>query len=248
MQRESWPGTPAMAGAYGQASHHARPRKENPITRTLGTFGFLADASRRRPGGRFAYWVASVALMLAGASLFAVPFYTAYVASHLQHQAAQQLATGQTLGAYRTHKLAIGEAVTRLRIPKLGVNVIVVEGTSGNALRAGAGHYEETALPGDVGNVAIAGHRTGFGEPFRNLDQLRPGDLIYLDTPLGPYTYKVSASVDGHVNPWITDPDDWAVTVPLPTPTLTLTTCDPPHTSHNRLIVRADMISGQIFA
>ena len=69
---------------------------------------------------------------------------------------------------------------------------MVVEGTGASALRAGAGHYPNTPLPGEEGNVAIAGHRTTYGKPFANLDRLKPGDEIILETPVGKYTYKVS--------------------------------------------------------
>ena len=123
-----------------------------------------------------------------------------------------------------------------------------MEGTTGNALRAGAGHYTTTPLPGERGNVAIAGHRTGFGEPFRHLDAMRPGDIITLETPVGNYTYEVMADVDGHKNPWVTHPRDFSVIAPTQEAVLTLTTCDPPHTSLKRLIVRAKLIKSVPFS
>ena len=69
----------------------------------------------------------------------------------------------------------------------------MVEGTTQDALRAGAGHYPETALPCGAGNVAIAGHRTTFGQPFNRLDEVAPGAEITLETPLGTCTYRVAA-------------------------------------------------------
>src|SRR5439155_8227966 len=72
------------------------------------------------------------------------------------------------------------------------VDVVVVEGTTPSALKAGAGHYPGTPLPCEDGNVAIAGHRTTYGKPFANIDQLRTGDLITLDTPVGSCIYEVS--------------------------------------------------------
>jgi sortase A len=160
----------------------------------------------------------------------------------------------QAIELYKTRQIKVGGALTRLRVDKMGacatckINVIVVEGISGNALRAGAGHYETTALPGENGNVAIAGHRTGFGEPFRHLDALRPGDKITLDTPIGTYIYQVIPPFDGHGNPWVTHPQDTTVLYPTFEASLTLTTCDPPHTSKNRLIVRAKLIQSQVVA
>ena len=68
-------------------------------------------------------------------------------------------------------------------IPALNVDTVVVEGTGATALRAGAGHYPNTPLPGEEGNVAIAGHRTTYGKPFANLDRLAVGDA---DRPRDP--------------------------------------------------------------
>jgi LPXTG-site transpeptidase (sortase) family protein len=130
-----------------------------------------------------------------------------------------------------------GEPLTRLEIPKLGVDVIVVQGTSLSALRAGAGHYPSTPLPGQRGNVAIAGHRTTYGRPFNRIDELRPGDEIILTTPAGRYVYKVSKM------PWVTDPYDWTVAGPSSDYLLTLTSCHPKGSAAHRIIVRAKLAS-----
>ena len=130
-----------------------------------------------------------------------------------------------------------GDPLTRLEIPKLGVNVIVVQGTSLEALRAGAGHYPSTPLPGQRGNVAIAGHRTTYGRPFNRIDELRPGDAIVLTTPADRYVYKVSKM------PWVTDPYDWTVTGPSNDYLLTLTSCHPKGSAQHRIIVRATLAS-----
>lgn len=131
-----------------------------------------------------------------------------------------------------------GDPLTRLEIPKLGVDVIVVQGTSLSALRAGAGHYPSTPLPGERGNVAIAGHRTTYGRPFARVDELRKGDTIILTTPVGRYVYKMSR------DPWVTDPYDWSVAGPSNDFLLTLTTCHPKGSARERLIVRAALASG----
>lgn len=245
-QRENWP----SEGTGFKPAGEAAPRKENAVKRFGATIGFLADASRRRPGGRRVLWVLVSLLAITGVGMMTYPFATQIWANQIQKDKQKQFASDELLNAYKTDTVGAavgeGEALTRLQIPKLKVDVIVVEGVSGNALRAGAGHYPESALPGDVGNVAIAGHRTGFGQPFRNLDQLKPGDTIIMTTPVGKYTYKVMAPFDGHGNPWITHPLDWTVIAPTPTPVLTLTTCDPPHTSKNRLIIRAELVDTQL--
>lgn len=222
------------------------PPRENIVKRVGATTAFLADASRRRPGGRQVIWSGIVLMSAVGLFLMSWPFATKIWADRIQNSKEKQFASAQLREAYqRDVQIPEGGALTRLQIPKLKVDVIVVEGVTGNALRAGAGHYPGTSLPGEIGNVAIAGHRTGFGQPFRYLDKLKQGDKIILRTPVGVYTYAVSGDVDGHRNPWITHPIDWTVIAATPTPTLTLTTCDPPHTQKMRLIVRADLIDTQ---
>lgn len=220
-------------------------RKEAAPKRALAGVGFLLDATRRRRGGRMFLWFVVASLALSGLGLLLYPVATDLWADKVQGDLQGQFADHslEEIQAYKTDNVKVGQALTELRIPKLGVEVIVVEGISGNALRAGAGHYPTTALPGDAtGNVAIAGHRTGFGEPFRHIDKLRPGDRIELDTPIGRYIYEVVPPFDGHDNPWITHAEDWSVVSTTAEPTLTLTTCDPPGTSLNRLIVRARLV------
>jgi sortase A len=102
--------------------------------------------------------------------------------------------------------------------------------------RAGAGHYPNTPLPGQDGNVAIAGHRTTYGKPFNRVDELNVGDRIWLITPVGEYEYEVSK------DPWVTGPRDWSVIEPTSAPSLTLTTCHPKGSAAERLIVRAELV------
>ncbi len=129
-----------------------------------------------------------------------------------------------------------GGPLTRFEIPKFGVDTIVVQGTSASALRAGAGHYPTTALPGQKGNVGIAGHRTTYGRPFNRIDQFVVGDKIILTTPVARYTYTVSKP------PWITTPFDWDIVAKTKDPVLTLTTCHPIGSARERLVVRAKLV------
>jgi len=225
----------------GDPQHVVRTEESRP-KRALASAGFLFDAARRRKAGRIALWGLVVALAVGGVALLMYPTYTNFQAHRRQSALAQQFDSPKQIQAYKERLIPVGGALTRIIIPKIHVNVIVVEGISGNALRAGAGHYPETPLPGEIGNVGIAGHRTGFGEPFRHLEQMAPGDTVILQTPIGKYTYQVIGPFDGHNNPWITGPTDWTVLSPTADSELTLTTCDPPHTSNNRLIVRARLI------
>ena len=143
------------------------------------------------------------------------------------------------LAATDTSNAQDGDPLTRIEIPKLGVNTIVVQGTSPNALKAGAAHYPATPLPGEKGNVGIAGHRTTYGRPFNRIDALRPGDLIVLTTPAARHTYQVSR------DPWITTPYDWSVVDATPDAELTLTTCHPKGSARERLIVRAKLVKSE---
>jgi len=232
---EGWP-------ASGVGSRPvATVRKEPAPKRAFASLGFLLDASRRRKTGRFALWFLVIALALGGIGLLSYPLVTDIWAHRIQHRLDQQFASPQEKQLF-LHPVE-GSPLTRLIIPKLHIDIIVVQGISGNALRAGAGHYPDSALPGaSSGNIAIAGHRTGFGEPFRHLEKLAKGDQVQLQTPFGTYVYQVIGPFDAHSNPWITGPDDWSVVGPTPVASLTLTTCDPPHTSLNRLIVRLVLV------
>lgn len=186
--------------------------------------------------------VVSMLVMALGAGLVLQPFYTDRQASTKQEVLAGQFQTSQTKEAFEARSVATGSPVTRLLIPRLGVDTIVVEGTSEEALSSGAGHYPETPLPGEPGNVGIAGHRTTYGKPFADLDQLVPGDTVVLETPVGPYVYQMVPGFDGHANPWVVKPDDWSVVAPTSQPMLTLTTCHPKGSARERLIARLRLV------
>ena len=110
---------------------------------------------------------------------------------------------------------------------------------SASALRAGAGHYPQTPLPCEDGNVAIAGHRTTYGKPFANLDRLKNGDAIVLETPIGIARMRVDKE------PFTVNPDDLPVVANDPTKrTLTLTTCHPKGSAAHRLVVKASYARG----
>ena len=81
-----------------------------------------------------------------------------------------------------------------MQIPKLGLDAIVVAGVDRDDLKRGPGHYPQTRLPGQLGNAAIAGHRTSYGEPFAYIDQLQAGDEITVTTPAGTFIYVVDDS------------------------------------------------------
>ena len=124
---------------------------------------------------------------------------------------------------------------------------VIVEGTGTTDLRQGPGHYDGTPLPGQIGNAAIAGHRTTYGAPFYNLNELADGDPIVVTTTQGVFTYSVTRSLivpcgDSNCN----DPADVAVIAPSTTPELTLTTCNPRFSSSSRLVVQATLTSASV--
>jgi sortase A len=121
-----------------------------------------------------------------------------------------------------------------------------VQGTTPAALRAGAGHYVNTPLPGEVGNVGIAGHRTTFGRPFNRLQELKPGDLASLETPFAVYTYKAVPVFGGHDNPWVVTPNDFSVVSQGTGHLLTLTTCHPKGSARQRLVMRFSLVKTEL--
>ncbi|MFZ9930701.1 MAG: class E sortase, partial [Ilumatobacteraceae bacterium] len=124
-----------------------------------------------------------------------------------------------------------------IEIPAIGIEKFVVAGVQTADLKKGPGHYPDTPMPGELGNAAIAGHRTTYGEPFRQLDELEIGDEIILtDLFTRRFVYRVTGTQ-------IVGPtDSWVVSTTDPTrATLTLTTCHPEFSAKQRLIVYAEL-------
>jgi sortase A len=205
----------------------------------------LAAVTLRRPGARRALSVLSVVLFLAGVAMFAYPVGTDAFARYQQNRLSHGFGSTGLRLAYRTHTVPVGQALTRLRIPRIGLNVLVVEGTTAGALRAGAGHYVGSPLPGEVGNVGIAGHRTTFGRPFNHLDELKPGDEAILETQFSRFIYRAVAPFDGHANPWVVTPTDVSVIGQTTGHEMTFTTCNPKGSASQRLVLRLELVSSQ---
>jgi sortase A len=128
-----------------------------------------------------------------------------------------------------------GNGLGLIKIPRIGVDKAIIEGTGTADLRQGPGHYLGTSLPGQPGNAAIAGHRTTYGAPFYNLNELASGDPIYITTPQGTFRYNVERTL-------IVSPDNVSVIAPSPINELTLTTCNPRFSAAQRLIVQASLV------
>jgi sortase A len=166
--------------------------------------------------------------------------------NNLDHQLAQQWAgptPGGSPGAVQPAPLS-GNVLAKLYLPRLGKHWVVVQGVRPVDIRYAPGHYPGTALPGQVGNFAMAGHRTP--AIFWDLDQLRVGDPVVVETSQSWFVYRVARS---HV----VLPNAVDVVAPVPNqpgakPTkamLTLTTCNPKWNNYQRLVVHAELSRSQ---
>ncbi|RGA01494.1 class E sortase [Microbispora triticiradicis] len=138
-----------------------------------------------------------------------------------------------------------GDALALLRIPRLGAGYrfAVVEGVGPDELRRGPGHYPGTALPGQVGNFVLSGHRTTYAAPFNRIDRLQRGDDIMVDAWDARYTYQVTRKE-------VVDPGEVDVVDPVPghpgqrptTAYMTMTTCHPKFSAAQRLVVQSVLV------
>tara|TARA_R110002110_G_scaffold306075_3_gene520009 strand:- start:1267 stop:2427 length:1161 start_codon:yes stop_codon:yes gene_type:complete len=133
-----------------------------------------------------------------------------------------------------------GSALARLEIARIGRDDIVVAGVRTNDLKRGPGHFPDTPLPGQLGNSAIAGHRTTYGAPFFDVDDLQPGDEIIATTLSGRFTYRVTEQRIVASNEY------WVVATTDPTKaTLTLISCDPKYTAQKRIVIFSELVASE---
>jgi sortase A len=143
-----------------------------------------------------------------------------------------------TVAFYTEEPPSAGESFAFMSIPVLGLeDVVVYEGTDTETLKNGPGHMVSTPIPGQPGNAVVSGHRTTYGRPFFDLDQVEAGDDIIVETSIGTHTYQVTQVL-------VVAPTDVWVTDPRPGGWLTLTTCNPKFSARERLIVFATMVDG----
>jgi sortase A len=138
----------------------------------------------------------------------------------------------KTSSSVKPRHLVQGDVIGEMEVPRLGLKTIVVQGDSASILRRAVGHLPETAVPGQVGNVILAGHRDTFFRPLRNV---LVGDTIRIKTLDGNFSYRVEATA-------VVPPSDTQVLQPSGGRTLTLITCFPFYyvgPAPNRFIVRA---------
>jgi sortase A len=133
---------------------------------------------------------------------------------------------------------APGEAVGRIIMPKLDADVVVVNGTRPASLRKGPGIYDETPFPGTPGTTAIAGHRTTYLAPFRDIDDLRRGDEIVVQMPYGRFVYEVEKTR-------IVEPTRVSVINRVAYERLVLSACHPLYSAAKRIVVFAKLVGAQ---
>jgi sortase A len=166
--------------------------------------------------------------------LWGTGLYTARQQDALRGELQERIADPRT----RPGRTLPGDAYAILRIPRIELNEVVVQGTGTEALQKGPGHYLATADPWeDRGRVGIAGHRTTYGAPFWSLDRVRTGDDIFLLTEFGGFQYRVTG-----IRTIL--PTQTEVLEPTRKPSLVLTTCTPRFSAAQRLVVFGELVGG----
>ncbi|WP_433081980.1 class E sortase [Dactylosporangium sp. CA-052675] len=215
---------------------------------TRTTFGSVARAISRGTG-EVLITFGLIVLLFAGYEVWGK---SAIVDAHqdelnrqLEQQWAQQPTVGPSAGpSPQVVKPANGAVIASVHIPRLNKKWAVVQGVTPADIRYAPGHYPDTALPGQIGNFSMAGHRTP--AIWWDLDQLKPGDSVVIKTADTWYVY----SVTGHE---IVLPTAVQVVAPVPdkpgeAPTkamLTMTTCNPKFNNYQRLVVHAELTRSQ---
>jgi sortase A len=194
-----------------------------------------------------------VILLFVGYELWFTGLYTRQQQTRIDHQLQQQwTGGGPDISTLRPDTIPLGSGIAVLYIPRFGrhYHFVVVEGTGYSDLQKGPGHYPGTALPGQVGNFAVAGHRTTYLHPFNKIAELRNHDVIVLETRTMWFTYTIENVPGTHI-PWreIVAPTAVQVAYPVPDqpdpnkpPTLkllTFTSCHPEYSARERYVIHA---------
>jgi sortase A len=177
-------------------------------------------------------------------------FWTNVTADHAADQVTDQLrhqwaepplaAVPSTSPTPRPASIPMGDALALIHIPRLGADYVkpVVQGVDLPDLARGIGHYPDTAMPGKIGNFAVAGHRATNGEPLKYIDKIKNGDKVVVETATTWFTYVV----DRHIivqptDTWVLDPVPGKPGVEPTQALITLTSCEPRWASYRRWIV-----------
>jgi sortase A len=200
-----------------------------------------------------------VILLFVAYELWFTGFYTQREQRTISREIEEQWrGSGPDVSTLQPDQVKLGTGVAVLYIPRFGrhYHFVVVEGTGFNDLQKGPGHYPGTALPGQPGNMAVAGHRTTYLHPFNKIATLRPHDQIVLETKRTWFTYTIEDIPHTSI-PWreIVDPTDVQVAYPVPDqpdpskrPTLkllTFTSCHPEYSARQRYVIHALLTAQQ---
>lgn len=178
-------------------------------------------------------WIVGGLLLVAGIGLALYPQATEWRFA-LAQQALASETSSQSVNAAGGQVMPKG-TIARIEIPKIKLDAFVVEGTGSEQLALGPGHYTGTALPGAQGNCCIAGHRTMHGHVFNRLNELAAGDEIVIVTAAKRVVYRVTALR-------VVANTDWSIAKPCAGTRLTLSTCHPIGSAHQRLVVTAELV------
>jgi sortase A len=227
------------------------------VSTTATAAGEHRGTARRRGRGRWRAVVRTVGELCITAGLVILLFvvyelwWTGFTTQRDQHRLLNTLHREWAHGVTITDP-PLGSAIAILRIPRFGPHYqfAIVEGTSTADLIKGPGHYPGTAMPGQVGNFAVAGHRTTYLHPFYNVNELHIGDPIVIETASQWLTYTVENIPGTHARyQEIVSPSDVSVSYPVPdqpnprlVPTrrvLTFTSCNPRYSAAQRIVIHA---------
>jgi sortase A len=152
-----------------------------------------------------------------------------------------QAAKARILADRFTPHLIEGHAIGRIKIDRIGLDIVVVQGTNTSSLQKGPGHYKATPIPGQPGTVAIAGHRTTYLAPFRHINDIHNGDQVRIEMPYAAFTYTVYKHE-------IVDPGDVGILKPAGFDQLVMTACDPPYSAEHRYALFSKLTRIDLFA
>ena len=198
--------------------------------------------------GELCITAGAVLLLFVAYELWGTGAYTQAQQRKLDGELTRNWAAPKSAGprTVTAERVQLGHGLALIRIPRLGkgFHYVIIEGVSVADLRKGPGHYPGTAMPGELGNFVVSGHRTTYLAPFNRIDELRAGDKILIDTRTRQYVYKVTGTK-------VVSPTDVSVAAPVPEhpakdPTdrlITLTTCNPKYSAAQRLIVFGRMVA-----
>ena len=131
-------------------------------------------------------------------------------------------------------RVETGQGIGRIKIPSIGLDIVIVQGTDTSSLQKGPGHYPDTAFPGQDKTIGIAGHRTTYLAPFRKINEIADGDEITLEMPYGTFVYEVQKHE-------IVDPSQVEIVDNVGYERLVLTACHPLYSAAQRWAVFAKL-------